>query len=186
MLPAETDILCENCGYTLNGLSENGRCPECGVEIGVSISPDLRKPPVWEDPLAGPVWKRFIANSAQVIFTPKRFFRSLNSRGDIAPALNFAKIHWAIAGILLGIACWFHSLWSWDYSLIHSRRPGWISPLILIGAPIGIYLGISITQYVAARLTAWEAAYREYRLPHRVVVRAMHYHAAHWLPMSLL
>src|ERR1700689_411895 len=46
--PEETDILCENCGYMLNGLQPSGKCPECGAEIDLSVSERLRKPPLWE------------------------------------------------------------------------------------------------------------------------------------------
>src|SRR5580658_3900506 len=46
--PEETDILCENCGYMLNGLPPSGNCPECGTAIDFSVSERLRQPPLWE------------------------------------------------------------------------------------------------------------------------------------------
>ena len=49
MVPAESDILCEGCGYTLNGLPEDGRCPECGKPVAESIDA-ARTAPAWEHP----------------------------------------------------------------------------------------------------------------------------------------
>ena len=43
-----------------------------------------------------------------------------------------------------------------------------------------------MTTALATRLTAWEAAYRGLRLPRPVVKRALHFHAAHYLPVALL
>jgi hypothetical protein len=45
---------------------------------------------------------------------------------------------------------------------------------------------IAGTTWLAARLTAWEAAYRGLRLPLRVVKRGLYYHAAHYVPVALL
>jgi hypothetical protein len=42
------------------------------------------------------------------------------------------------------------------------------------------------TTWAAARLTAWEAAYRGIRLPLDVVRRGMAYHSAHYFPVALL
>ena len=45
---------------------------------------------------------------------------------------------------------------------------------------------IFLTRFLASRLTAWEAAYRGLRLPRAVVERALHYHAAHYLPVAVM
>jgi len=39
MVPAENDLLCEGCGYTLNGLPDDGRCPELtdAVDLAVGV-----------------------------------------------------------------------------------------------------------------------------------------------------
>ncbi len=181
--PEETDILCENCGYMLNGLPPSGNCPECGSAIGLSVSDLIRRPPPWEligDP--HPAWHRFLTTTAQIIFTPTRFFRGTTSRSQDLKSYRFAQIHWAIAALLLGFAAFAH--WhAFDYSVLH---PAWLSPALLVGLPILVFVSISLTIRIAARLTAWEAAYRGYRLPLPVVSRALYYHSAHLLPVALL
>src|SRR4051812_49598289 len=47
IVPAESDLLCEACGYTLNGLPEDSNCPECGKPIRESIGSE-RQVPRWE------------------------------------------------------------------------------------------------------------------------------------------
>ena len=185
--PEETDILCENCGYMLNGLQPSGNCPECGAEIDLSVSERLRKPPLWEaigDP--APKWLRFLRTTAQIIFHPTRFYRNTTSRGSIEPARQFAQIHWIISSILIGIAAWAH--WDW-FERVENRytpHPAWVRWVLLLALPLGTYLATVFIIRIAAQLTAWEAAYRGYRLPHGVVLRALYYHAAHVLPVAIL
>lgn len=185
--PDETDILCENCGYMLNGLPASGRCPECGAEIDLSVSERFRQPPPWEaigDPR--PKWLRFFRTTSEIIFRPTRFYRTSTSRGQLEPALSFARIHWLISSILLGAAAWAH--WDW-YERVENRYTppaAWVQWVMLLILPVGAYLAIAWTIRLAAQLTAWEAAYRGMRLPRDVVLRALYYHAAHVLPVAVL
>ena len=178
--PEETDILCENCGYILNGLGSSGNCPECGTPIDLSLSPHYRVPPLWEaDDRHRPKWLRWLLTSLEVLLHPRRFFRGLNSRGELAPAQQFARIHWRLAAVILGTTAFVHAGNDQGY---YSRLPVYAMPIFWIGA----YLLIRFTVDVAARLTAWEAAYRGFRLPQPVVLRALAYHAVHLLPSSAL
>lgn len=38
-------VFCIHCGYTLDGLSESGRCPECGRQFIRSLSEEYKKDP---------------------------------------------------------------------------------------------------------------------------------------------
>ena len=171
----------------LNGLPPSGNCPECGTAIDFSLSERLRQPPLWEiigDPR--PKWLRFILTTALVILHPKRFYRSSTSRGQIGPAHRFAQIHWGIASVLLGLAAWTH--WdSYEWVIYRPWAPSIrVKLLLLVALPLGAYLAVTGTIHLAARLTAWEAAYRGFRLPHHVVLRALYYHSAHLLPVALM
>jgi hypothetical protein len=180
--PEESDILCENCGYMLNGLPVSGKCPECGSEIDLSVSGRLRRPPLWE--VIGdlrPKWLRFLSTTSEIIFQPTRFYRTSTSRGQLEPARRFAHIHWVISSLALGAAAWAH----WDWVLGYHLPAEWVGPLVLLALPLGIFFAMGWIIHLAARLTAWEAAYRGFRLPHGVVLRALYYHAAHILPVAL-
>src|SRR3954467_6090975 len=91
-VPAESDILCEQCGYTLNGLPESGQCPECAAPIAQSTTGDGRVLPPWE---VRPSLRTFLATTAEVTFRPTRFYRTLATRQTSRLTQTFADIHWA-------------------------------------------------------------------------------------------
>lgn len=179
-VPAESDLLCERCGYVLNGLPPDGRCPECGQPTAES-SPALRQPPAWErSDDRRPKFLRWIDTTAAVLFRPKHFFRTTTVRPTGKASTRFAQTHWLLASVLLGAAAFLHV--NWFYMFTPGRLYfGW--PLI-IPLVAGTYLFLVGLNRLAAWLTNWEATYRGLRLPLPVVLRGMHYHAAHYLPVA--
>jgi hypothetical protein len=183
-VPEESALLCEKCGYIVNGIPMDSLCPECATPIEESL-PGYRGPTSWERDGAPGV--RFVTATLQLIFTPTKFFRSMKSRADLDVSASFARVHLFISGILFGTTAYVHGIWAWPiiwYARpIHSRWGYGILIVAMFSA--AAYWLLELTAYVAARLTAWEAAYRGLRLPQRVVQRALHYHAAHYLPVAL-
>jgi hypothetical protein len=173
--PAETDLLCEFCGYTLNGLDRSGNCPECGMAIAASVA-SRREPPLWERKP-----KTFWATTFQVIFHPTAFFGGITARGDVHRAARFGHAHWLLASLLFGVAAATHAsvvfpMGSTEWKL---GRGGTV-PFAAVS-----YFALWLTTRAAIRLTAFEARYRGIRLPTQVVSRSMHYHAAHYLPVGI-
>jgi hypothetical protein len=62
---------------------------------------------------------------------------------------------------------------------------GVIALLVIVTTAVVFFILDLVTRF-ASRLTAWEAAYRGYRLPYRPVLRGLYFHAAHYLPVALL
>ena len=185
VVPADDDILCEGCGYTLNGLPESGNCPECGTPIASSTFEDRREPPAWEQPQFSLV-RRFTRTTADVLVRPTRFFRTLPTRVASPAAKRFAVIHWWIAGALFALAAMGHAAWYWfDVLLRRGTTVPW-QPVAAVLLFIGTYFALDGLTRLASKLTAWEAAYRGIRLPYAAVLRAMHYHAAHYTPVALV
>jgi hypothetical protein len=177
--PSELDLLCERCGYVLNNLPIDSRCPECGSLIAES-SPTLRVPAPWEQ-TQRPSWRGFWQTTSQVIFSPSRFFRSLAIHVPADRSASFAVIHFGIASFLFGIAAEGHLAWLLPLTGYSSalRWPGGI-------AAAGVaFTTLLLGTRLAARLTHWEAMYRGYRMPLPVVRRGMRYHAGHYLPVAL-
>lgn len=183
-IPADTDLLCEGCGYVLTGLparessGETARCPECGKPLAES-DPALRSPAAWEfrPGLASLAW-----TSAEVLFHPTRFYRTLATRGPTAPARRFAAVHWWLASILFALAAHTH----WRSFISPVGRP--LSyRLIELGVMTALtFVFLAATTRLAGWLTHWEASYRGIRLPRPVVERGMYYHAVDYLPVALV
>jgi hypothetical protein len=179
-IPAETDLLCENCGYVLSGLppGENARCPECGKPVAES-SPDRRSPAAWE---ARRGLSTLVSTSLHVLFRPTDFYRTLATRGPAAGARRFAAVHWWIAALLFATAADTHLR-----SFIAARTLRFPYNLLEVAAfTVGAYVFLALTTRLAGWLTHWEASYRGYRLPRAVVERGMYYHAVHYLPVALV
>ncbi|HEX4796635.1 MAG TPA: hypothetical protein VH370_22780 [Humisphaera sp.] len=186
-IPAESDLLCEGCGYTLNGLPEGALCPECAKPTAES-APNLRQSANWErvNSTSGIIGS-FITTTLAVLFRPTAFYRTLATRQTRKRSRQFAGVHWVIVSLLFGIAAYYHFNW---YRRMGSL-PWWADKLDLpvpaILALTGVsYLLLLVTTRFAATLTTWEAGYRGLRLPLPVVLRGLDYHAAHYLPVGLI
>jgi hypothetical protein len=185
-IPEESALLCEKCGYIVDGIPTDSLCPECAEPIVESL-PSNRGPTIWES-RDGSAIARFVVTSFRLIFIPRRFFRSMNSRGDFRSSTSFARVHCWISSILFGATAYVHGIWAWPF--LWYARPIETRPLygvlMLASFSVAAYALLAITTALASRLTAWEAAYRGLRLPRSVVQRALHYHSAHYLPVALL
>ena len=176
------DILCESCGYTLNGLPAGGNCPECGTPVAESTSASGRVLPVWE------THRRFWRTSWQVVAQTSHFYRTLQTR--VAEeyrraAYLFAVRHWLLAGLLVALASGLH------YTLTDVPRAGrgLDAQVLLMVLWIALVTGLFVftamaVTHLATWLTAWEAGWRGFRLPREVVLRGLCYHAAHLLPVG--
>jgi hypothetical protein len=185
IVPDESSVLCEGCGYTLDGLPTTGQCPECGRAIAQSATDNKRKLPAWEDASLGRgvLW-RFASTTAEVVFRPGRFYQTLATRRHDRAAARFAQLHWALSAALFAGALSIHAFWFQRYQ-VGPKLPGgpWVFWVVM--TPI-TYLFLWGTTRLAGRLTAWEAAYRGLRLPLPVVLRGLYYHSAHYLPVGLM
>jgi hypothetical protein len=111
----------------------------------------------------------------------------LATRHDRIRSHWFGLIHQAIASLIMGSAFYIHISWFMYLTTWYSVRD-----LIDAAAPgIAVYSAmvfftLFVSTRIAARLTAWEGAYRGLRLPAKVVLRGLDFHAAHYLPVAIV
>jgi hypothetical protein len=180
-IPAETDLLCESCGYVLNGLPPDSRCPECGQPAADS-DPKLRGLTPWEltDGDGFPSAGAFLSTSAAVLFRPSRFYRTLATRTDTPLAITFAQIYWMTASVFFGLAAWAHATWF----IFHDPKTQ-LNLLAVVGVAVLAYVFLVSMNRLAAWLTHWEATYRGLRLTLPVVRRGLRFHAVHYVPVAV-
>jgi hypothetical protein len=180
-IPTETEMLCETCGYRLTGLPEGGNCPECGRPIADSTWSNPRRLPSWEAGRGLQTVADFFTTTAAVLFRPTHFYRQLLTRQDSPRAAVFAVIHFAAASVVAGWAIAQYLDWAhFSYGVqLPMLRLGLAAAALTLATSWGVL-------HLAGRLTAWEAAYRGFRLPLAVVRRGLYYHAAHFLPVVIV
>lgn len=173
-------MLCEGCGYIVSGLPEDSRCPECGKAIAESL-PGTRTPPLWEREGAG-WWRRFWGTTWEVLVHPSRFYRAMPTRAGLAKSLWYANAQTSFCAMLFGLAMAVHFWWTWE--VLRWAGIPWVA--LWLPASLVVDGTLNGVAWLAARLTAWEAAYRGLRLPLFAVKRGLHYHSAHYLPVALV
>jgi len=142
----------------------------------------LRHPPAWEKHHAD-IFRRFFLTTRDVIFRPAHFYRTLATRGRVRDARSFAMLHMLMTAVLVSQALVIHSRWLSDTFTGDAARLR--TTLVGLSMPLTFGLLMLVT-LLAARLTAWEAAYRGLRMPREVVLRGLYYHAAHYIPVAAL
>src|SRR5688572_8897843 len=55
-----SDVPCRKCSYNLRGLRLDGRCPECGRAVGLSVQGDLLR-------FSDPTWLRTLQRGVKLI-----------------------------------------------------------------------------------------------------------------------
>lgn len=187
--PTEGDLLCESCGYLLNGLNAgpDGHCPECGEPVSTSLDPAARKPAPIEV-----VWTpaSFWRTTASVLFRKRKFFRETKARsGDATTVGRFGNVHRMLAAALFGIAAAIHlaftadnRLWlrTWDWTAV---------TLIAVAAVVFSFVAygmLRLVTWLAVRMTAVESKFWGMRLSPEMLRRAMNFHAANYLPVGVL
>jgi hypothetical protein len=187
--PAEGDLLCESCGYLLNGLQArpDGHCPECGEPLSTSLDPSARKPsPIEVAWTPASFWQ----TTGSVLFRKRKFFRETRARaGDAAMVGRFGALHRIFAAALFGIAAAIHLAftaenrgWLVRWELIHVAG-------IALAACVFSALAFGLLRFVtwsAERMTAVESKFWGMRLSPAMLRRAMNFHAANYLPVGVL
>jgi len=182
VVPSDTDLLCENCGYLLNGLPPEGNCPECGIPIAASTTDSGRTLPDWEAGQDDPV-RRFQATLWKVVASPHAFFRTLSVRGDEDRSRRFALLL-MVPLILFGSkAVILHYYIQFRLSV----PPPWLNLTMTIPlVPVFVAAAWFAMYFAVVHLTVIEARYWGFRLHDNVVRRALHYLTPHAVLASLL
>ena len=87
---------CEGCGYDLSHQPSDGRCPECGLAVAVSVLPWRRRTFCdWGNRGHRATWW---ATTAAVLLAPRRFYTALCVRMPGLAARRFARRHYLAVG----------------------------------------------------------------------------------------
>lgn len=184
IVPDETVLLCEGCGYVVSGLPVDGNCPECGKPIAESVG-SQRQMTEFE---RQPNFKTFCQTTLRLLAAPTRFYQTLQTRMGSSAAERFAHRHRLLAAMLFAAAGVGH------YGAVYGpglRPSSWE---IELRSEVEFWLILSVlTWWLLAginRLATWlsviESRYWGMRLPHQVVRRGMAFHAADYLPVGII
>ncbi|HEY0008869.1 MAG TPA: hypothetical protein VGB55_09110 [Tepidisphaeraceae bacterium] len=180
--PAPNDVLCEACGYTLNGLSESGNCPECGTPVAFSTTESPRRPPAWEQSGIRSGVARFSRTAAAVLLHPSSFGQTISVHQDVRRSKSLAWICLIVTAYL-----------NTKTIIVHEALTGVLTlggPMVVIGGFVLLPI-VSLAfwwgmVHLVAWLTALESKFWGYRMPRFRVLRVLNYLTLHLIAASML
>jgi len=181
--PAISTILCESCGYTLDGLPIAGNCPECGTPIELSTTKSPRHRPAFE---VKPSWRTFFRTTGQVIAHPTGFFKTL-ALEPRSNSFGFRVRTIILLGWVTFFAATLHYNWAIAYWGFSPTSTGAVISIVIgiVGSQLVMGVALLITRPVAW-LTTLESRFWGYRLPRLRVQKALDYQSSNTLPAALL
>ncbi|MFQ5807816.1 MAG: hypothetical protein ACE5I3_15325 [Phycisphaerae bacterium] len=168
---------CEGCGYDLSHQSSDTRCPECGLVVADSLSPDRRPGCGWEQP-PRPRMREWFETTQMVMLLPREFYGKLRLRTPLAAAASFAVRNYVFIGVGAGV--WVLLMWWATQSGVGSFVREWQDVLMILSVfslwtPLACWFGhrlggaLVISWWIArrslpdtrsaAKVLAYEAAY---------------------------
>lgn len=94
---APLPLLCERCGYVLDGLGASAACPECGLDVAESL-PGRRGGTPWQRRPSGASWR---ATNAAVLRRPRELFGGATM--ERRRSLRLAHINIALAAVVIAV-----------------------------------------------------------------------------------
>jgi len=130
-VPDEFVLLCETCGYEIEGLPAEGACPECGRQVGSSPH-GLRPGTRWQ---RDPKWSSLFSTWRMTLRNPRRVF-------DVASLHTDEK---RLLALSLGVAASMPPMAGYIVLVVVTiREAGWIGYIETLGTLVGGAAGVSV------------------------------------------
>jgi hypothetical protein len=182
-VPSPDDLLCESCGYTLNGLPDDGNCPECGEPVRRSTTDAGRGPTAYEiEPSAASFW----SVTGQILLRTKTFYRTLSVKTGPTPlSARFSLMQRVIVGAIAIAVLVGHLNITGTLSGISFGDTWWMTAIVSVVCGSVLVPALAWIGTLASKLSAFEAGWWGMRLPLNAVRRAMDYHSAAYVPVAI-
>lgn len=127
-----SDLACCHCGYNLKTLRRDGKCPECGIDVQLSLRGDLLQ-------YSDPAWLEDLTRGLRLmVLVVKAFLGSMLAFLILTGVLSFTRFdprhHWLLSGVTM--------------SALALLAIGWAVGLLWFTRPEPNYLGMRSLSFV--------------------------------------
>lgn len=148
--PHPSTLLCEECGYSIEGLPTTGACPECGREIASSL-PERRLGSPWQ---RGPSLRSWWRTSLGLLRAPRAFWDQVRV-DDPARGLLVDQCWIAAAGLALIPLIVFAPTRHGDTLL-----PLLVAAMVILVLGASVLMGLTLIEAAGARFFASRRGWR--------------------------